>query len=175
MLATAAWGAAFPSIGRPVADFSLTERSDRTVTTRDLRGDVWVADFIFTRCPDACWNMTQALVSLSPLLKQHRDLRFVSFTIDPDFDRPPVLRKYADLVHASPGQWLFLTGPMADITRVAHSFLLATLTPDTDVLSHSTEFAVVDRHGIIRGYYDLDDPHCVPQLRQAVLQQLSRR
>ncbi|HEY4001487.1 MAG TPA: SCO family protein, partial [Candidatus Xenobia bacterium] len=133
-----------------------------------LKGKVWVADFIFTRCPDACWNMTQTLVGMQDLLHHHDDLRFVSFSIDPAFDTPPVLTRYGKLAKVTSAHWWFLTGPMTEITRVAHSFLLATLTPDDDILSHSTEFALVDRDGVIRGYYDLDVPSDIPEMRQAI-------
>ena len=38
--------------------FRLTERSGRGVSGTDLADRVWVADFIFTRCPSSCPSNT---------------------------------------------------------------------------------------------------------------------
>ena len=40
--------------GYPLGSFRLEERSGRTVSQADLAEDVWVAAFIFTRCPMSC-------------------------------------------------------------------------------------------------------------------------
>ena len=42
-------------------EFSLIERSGRRVTLADLRGKVWVADFIYTHCTDTCPLQTAEL------------------------------------------------------------------------------------------------------------------
>ena len=52
-----------PVIGS-VADFSLTNQAGQRVTLADLRGHVWVADIIFTRCPGPCPRMTKQMQSL---------------------------------------------------------------------------------------------------------------
>src|SRR5437870_2233818 len=93
-----------------VADFALTERSGQTVRRADLLGKTWVAAFIFTRCAGPCSQVTGAMAHLQHDLAGIKGVVLVSFTVDPEFDRPAVLRSYADRFQADPRDWLFLTG-----------------------------------------------------------------
>ena len=71
-----------------VPEFSLTERSNRSVTRKDLEGKVWVADFIFTRSAGICPTMSSNMQKLQDRLPKRFVL--VSFTVDPT----TILRKY---------------------------------------------------------------------------------
>src|SRR5262249_35720765 len=44
--------------------FSLSDQRARTVKLDDLRGQVWIADFIFTGCQSACPMLTTRMRSL---------------------------------------------------------------------------------------------------------------
>jgi cytochrome oxidase Cu insertion factor (SCO1/SenC/PrrC family) len=84
---------------------------------------------------------------------------FVTFTVDPKRDKPDELKKYADRYQADPARWLFLTGPEADLNKLmTEGFKVGVFAkPDPkpgDEFDHSTRLAVVDKTGIIRGYYD---------------------
>jgi len=60
LLAVAAGGcgrASLPLLGT-VPPFTLTERGGDAVRAEDLAGHVWIADFVFTRCPDFCPALT---------------------------------------------------------------------------------------------------------------------
>src|SRR4051812_17894802 len=100
-----------PDLDFPVGSFSLTERSGKTVTDQDLRGKVWVASFVFTRCLGPCPAVTGTVKELAADLKDLPDVRFVTFTVDPSRDNPGELQKYAAKYGADPERWLFLTGP----------------------------------------------------------------
>src|SRR6516162_2422529 len=52
----------------PVPDFSLTDQTDKTVTLQELKGKVWVADFIFTNCGGTCPVMTEKMRKLQETL-----------------------------------------------------------------------------------------------------------
>src|SRR5829696_4680762 len=82
----------------PVPDFSLTERSGRTVTRDDLRGKVWVASFVFTRCTSHCPQVTRTVARLQEELGLDRrdKLRLGTCTVDPERDQPDDLRLYAE-------------------------------------------------------------------------------
>src|SRR6185369_16501073 len=100
---------ALPVLGT-VPAFSLTERGGAPLTQNDLRGKVWVADFIFTRCPDVCPLLTSRMRDLQKTLDEARaDVTLVSFTVDPGHDTPQVLQAYATAHGAGPG-WSFATG-----------------------------------------------------------------
>src|SRR5205823_3728016 len=109
---------------RPVAsdlpDFILTERGGQTVSKADLRGKVWVASFVFTRCTGPCPSVTGTVAKLQADLDlaDRPDLRLVTFSVDPDRDTPDALKKYASHFHAHPDRWLFLTGPESELHRL---------------------------------------------------------
>src|SRR5262245_28418660 len=103
-----AQGGLVPALyGEPLPDFSLTDRSGRTVTLADLTGKVWVADFIFTRCPNVCPDLTRKMRDIRRKLDEQdgRDVVTVSITVDPKHDTTKVLAEYADNFHADPS-WL---------------------------------------------------------------------
>lgn len=155
----------------PAPDFSLVERSGRPVAAGDLRGRVWIADFIYTTCRDACPLQSRSMAALQADLKGYGDLRSVSITVDPLTDSPALLSTYADRYGADPDRWLFLTGDVAQIRRIVQDgFRLSAApvdgaTPDP-VVFHSSRFVLVDRNGEIRGYYDSNDPRALRRLRE---------
>jgi protein SCO1/2 len=102
-----------------VPEFSLTDRSGRPVGGSDLRGKVWIANFIYTHCPDACPLQSAQMARLQADFAAEGDLRLVSITVDPARDSPDVLSGYADRFGALPGRWLFLTGDREAIYRLA--------------------------------------------------------
>jgi protein SCO1/2 len=144
-----------------VPAFSLTDQRGRTVTDRDLRGTPWVANFVFTRCPSVCPMLTAKFKALQAKLDPNDEASFVSFTVDPEHDTPEVLAAYAEKFGADPAHWRFLTGPMATIEKtVVKGFKMHIGDPEPhkedpsliDIM-HGEHFVLVDRDGIIRGYY----------------------
>ena len=143
-------------------EFALVERSGKPVTLSALRGRPWIADFIFTRCAGVCPAMTARMKALAGRM-QGAPVRFVSFTVDPVYDTPDVLARYATAAGA-PADWWFVTGPLADLHRLSTSgFKLAALEAspgesyDDGPFLHSSKFVLVDAGGAIRGYYDSTD------------------
>lgn len=154
-------------------DFSLTERSGATVTRASLADKVWVANFIFTTCAGPCPRMTRRMAGLQTDLADVADLRFVTITVDPKNDTPERLREYAQQNQADSQRWLFLTGDRQAIFDLsAKGFRLgavvddATLTTTDHPILHSTRFALVDRQGQVRAYYDGTSPDSMEQLEQ---------
>ena len=95
----------------PIADFTLTNQNGSAVSLADLRGQVWVADIIFTRCPGPCLKMTRQMKELQEALPPASQAKLVTLTTDADFDTPPVLKAYAERFGADTNRWMFLTGP----------------------------------------------------------------
>jgi protein SCO1 len=152
---------ALPVIG-PVADFVLTNQAGQPVTLADLRGKVWVADIIFTRCAGPCPRMTRQMESLQAALPRDSGARLVTLTTDPEFDTPEVLATYAGRFNASPGRWTFLTGTKTQIAGLAIDSLKLTAiekkaeerTDKDDLFIHSTIFVIVDKQGRLRGSFE---------------------
>ena len=145
--------------------FSLVERSGRTVREADLAGHVWVADFVFTRCPDVCPAITARMASLQSKLPDP-DLRLVTFTVDPAHDTPAVLTDYARRVGAGE-RWWFLTGARDDIARLVHDgfhVAFADDGPPGQEITHSDRLMLVDPALRIRGSYHASAPEELSQL-----------
>ncbi|MFQ5490267.1 MAG: SCO family protein [Phycisphaerae bacterium] len=165
-------GPALPVLGQ-VTDFQLTERSGGNVGLADLRGKVWVADFIFTSCAGPCPRMTERMADLQQRWRKENGLRLVSVSVDPERDTPAVLQKYADRYQANPYRWLFLTGDLEAIKQLAvKGFALGSI---EEPIFHSTKFALVDRLGQIRGYYEGTSVEEVNQLSRDIRRVLAER
>jgi protein SCO1/2 len=144
-----------------VMDFSLTERDGRAVTRADLLGKVWLASFVFTRCTGPCPELALRVRSLQQALLNHPpDVLLVTFSLEPENDSPGVLNSYAERYHADPRRWWFLTGGReADMHRLIRDGFLQTVVPATqsEALTHSTYFVLVDRQARLRAVYDGTD------------------
>ena len=166
----AAQTAALPTLGL-VEPFALTERDGSRVDLARLHGQIWVANFMFTRCTGPCPLMSGYVKTLQKHFATEPRLRFVSISTDPAHDTPAALRAYAERFGADPQRWLFLTG---DKTTVVHlSRDVFKLAAGDDPGMHSTRFVLVDADGRIRGYYDSRDPDFQARL-QADAEALAR-
>lgn len=145
-----------------VSAFTLTNQLGRAVSLKDLRGNPWVANVIFTRCPGPCLALSKKVADLQSKLPKEKNIRLVTLTIDPDFDSPEILARYGEKLGADPDAWWFLTGTKEELTRLAIRDLKFSArdknkdemeTPD-DLFIHSTYFMVVDQDGRLRGAVD---------------------
>lgn len=179
-VATKFKGAPLPVYGT-LSDFTLTNQNAKTVTLADLRGQVWIADAIFTRCPGQCLIMSGHMKEIQGALPAGLPIQLVSLTTDPAFDQPPVLKKYAERFGADESRWSFFTGTKAALHNVeVDSLKLPVLDkPATqqesanDLFIHSEKFVLLDKQGRIRGYYDGQTPEVVSEV-VAAAQSLAR-
>jgi protein SCO1 len=163
-----------------VPEFALVERSGKRTTLADLRGTVWIADFIYTTCKDTCPLQTAAMAKLQDDWQGKVGLKLVSFTVDPEKDTIEALSRYAETYNADSSRWLFLTGAKEQLTRlVQEGFRLsAAVAPgdgNTDgVILHSPRFVLIDKEGQIRGYYDSRDREALRRLQKDVARLLEQ-
>jgi cytochrome oxidase Cu insertion factor (SCO1/SenC/PrrC family) len=132
-----------------VPDFVLIECSGPSVTKTDLLGKVWIASVIFTRCADECPLVSSHMARLQDAFAAEPDVRLVSITVDPAYDTPEVLTRYAQSFAAQPQRWLFLTGDKAMIYRlVREGFRLGLMDPQESVKSSAVPEAARVRHAL---------------------------
>ena len=167
-----AFGKPLPVYGQ-VADFTLTNQNGHAVSLANLRGLVWVADIIFTRCPGPCLKMTQKSAA-----------KLITLTTDPDFDTPSVLKTYAERFGADASRWTFLTGTKKQLSSLAIDSLKLTAIekkPEErqsaqDLFVHSTIFVLVDKRGQLRGVFETTgegiEPHQVQKEILAAVRRL---
>ena len=160
-----------PAKHRSLPDFSLVERSGKKITLTDLRGKIWIADFIYTHCTDTCPLQTADMAKLQDQWINDNEVKLVSVSVDPERDTPRVLSKYAARFKADGKRWLFLTGSKEEIARlVEDGFRLAVASASSashgsSIIIHSPRFILIDRQGQIRGYYDNRDPSSMQRLK----------
>jgi protein SCO1/2 len=147
-----------------VPQFQLRDQNGRELRRDALRGKVWVANFMFSRCPDVCPLLTGKMKGLrTELLRERSHLRFVSFSVDPEHDTPAVLKKFAQEHGADQPDWSFLTGPLQLIQDIVIKGFKQTLAPEPEQagkaysILHGSHFVLVDRGLSIRGYYPSDE------------------
>lgn len=148
----------------PVPAFELVDEAGHPFGTRELRGTVWLASFIFTRCPDECPAITRRMAEIQGRTRQLEPaFHLVSISVDPGFDTPERLDRYARQYRASPRLWSFLTGPEQAIRDTVVKGLKASLERGDAPggISHDAHLVLVDGEGRVRGYYDSSEPDVV--------------
>jgi cytochrome oxidase Cu insertion factor (SCO1/SenC/PrrC family) len=157
-----------------VAAFTLTDQDGKPFGSKDLVGKNWIADFFFTRCMGPCPLLTTRLAELQNKYKAKSDLAYVSFTVDPDYDQPAVLKKYAGTYNADTSSWKFLTGPRDTVYPLIQNNFKLAVAPGSDApagqidIMHSTYFVLVDGRGHIRGFYNSLEPAALGRLRDDI-------
>jgi cytochrome oxidase Cu insertion factor (SCO1/SenC/PrrC family) len=157
--------------GASAPDFFLNDQEGKKFSSESLQGKIWVADFIFTRCAGTCPILSGQMRQLARQYQGNPDLRLVTFTVDPQYDKVPVMARYAQNLGADPRQWLFLTGEKQDIySMIRRGFKLTAEedpqgTPGFEFI-HTTRMVLVDRHGKIRGLYEGDEDKDIKNLKR---------
>jgi cytochrome oxidase Cu insertion factor (SCO1/SenC/PrrC family) len=149
-----------------VPEFQLTNQDGKHFGSADLRGKIWIADFIYTTCPGPCPMISNRMSELQQPLEK-TDVHLVSFTVDPVKDTPKVLHTYAERLQAEPGRWDFLTGAQSTIYNLSRNGFKLAISDGSDAKGipvHSTRMILVDRHGEIRGYYDAAGADAITKL-----------
>ncbi len=146
-----------------VPEFTLINQDGKNFGSADLRGKIWIADFVYSTCPGPCPMISSRMSELQKPLEK-TDVHLVSFSVDPTKDTPEVLRGYAEKLQAEPGRWDFLTGPQSTIYNLSRDGFKLAVGEEKGVPVHSTRMILVDRHGAIRGYYDAVESEAVTHL-----------
>jgi cytochrome oxidase Cu insertion factor (SCO1/SenC/PrrC family) len=149
-----------------VPEFTLINQEGKNFGSTDLRGKIWIADFVYTTCPGPCPMISSRMSELQKPLEK-TDVHLVSFSVDPTKDTPAVLHTYAERLQAEPGRWDFLTGPQSTIYNLSRNGFKLAISDGSDangIPVHSTRMILVDRHGEIRGYYNAVEADAVTKI-----------
>ncbi len=133
-------------------DFALFNQHGKLVTTKDLQGKAFVMNFIFTRCTDAkmCPLSTSKMATLHRMANEQEiaDLAFISVSLDPEYDTPPVLKHYAEAYGIEGDNFHFVTGPFSAVDDLIRSFGVTSLPRDGTIL-HSLATMLISEQGEI--------------------------
>lgn len=146
-----------------INDFAFENQNGKKVGMEDLNGEVWVADFIFTSCETVCPPMTANMDILNQKLKKEgiNNIKFVSFSVDPDVDTPDRRKDYMKRYDINPDKWHFLSGYSQQTIEdfALKNFKTIVKKPENDdQVIHGTSFYLVDKDGVIvKDYPSLSD------------------
>jgi protein SCO1/2 len=150
--------------------FSLLDEEGKPFARTDMVGRVWIADFVFTSCADACPRLQAKMKKLQDRLvppEQGGGIALLSISVDPERDTPAKLKQYGDIFGARRGLWRSLTGPQKEVERTVvqgfHTAMAKVPRDNADPhleafdIMHGERLVLVDRQGRIRGFYEADD------------------
>ena len=150
-----------------IANFSLTNQNGNRISQRDYQGKIYVADFFFTTCPSICPIMTNNMAYIQSKIMDDPQVKLLSFSVTPEIDSVPQLKKYALEKGVNDKKWNLLTGDKKEIYTLARkSYFVVKEDGDGGPhdMIHTENFVLVDPEKRIRGYYDGTDKTAMENL-----------
>ncbi len=148
-----------------LADFEFQEVNARGITRQDMLGKVWLAATVFTSCMTHCPVMCREMNKLQDEFAEDADFRMMTVTVDPARDNIDVLANFAKAYYAKPDRWYFVRHPDRAVTRKFVVDGLQIPWNDKEPLMHSYSMVLVDREGVVRGFYKQNDRDAMKALR----------
>lgn len=143
---------------KKVPEFSFTNQDGKTISNKDYEGKVYVVEFFFTTCPTICPRMNANMVDIQNHFKEFQDdFGIASFTINPLYDTPEVLKAYAEQYGVNNPNWHFMTGDKDAIYQLANIGFNIYAGENEEAeggFEHSGNFALVDKNGFLRSRKD---------------------
>jgi protein SCO1/2 len=158
-----------PRLGK-VPEFTLTNEFGKPFGSKDLKGRIYMASFMFTSCPTTCPGLIERMKVAQKRLKGlGQKAALLSITVDPITDTPEVLNKFARKNKANPYVWHFLTGSREELRALlidGYKVPMGEKEPVEGVvgnetvtlmdIAHTEKLVLVDEESNIRGYYSTD-------------------
>lgn len=150
-----------------IADFELVNQNGDTVTQKDYKNKIYVADFFFTTCQTICPIMTDHMAKIQEKLKDDDEILLLSHTVTPEIDTVAQLKRYAKEKGVIDSKWNLVTGNKKQIYDLARKSYLVSKTQGDggkyDMI-HTENFVLVDKDRQIRGFYDGTDADAITTL-----------
>lgn len=150
-------GTATDTIFATIPDFSFTDQKGNSVTQANFEGKIYVIDYFYSTCEGICPKMTKQMGRVATHFKDDPEIKFISHTVNPEYDSVNVLADYAAANNADYGQWYFVTGDKKELYKLARESYMITASKgkgDEEDFIHSPNFVLIDKEKHIRGTYD---------------------
>ncbi|MBT5095378.1 MAG: SCO family protein [Halobacteriovoraceae bacterium] len=152
-----------------VPEFELINEFGKTFGSKNLEGKAYLASFVFTSCPTTCPGQMERLQKVQKRMRGlGTNVAIVTFTVDPEYDTPKVLHKFARKYQSNPFIWSFLTTkdwdqmnklvvkgfkvPMGSGKEKWTGQVNGEEVTMMDIV-HSERLVLVDQKGFVRNYY----------------------
>ncbi len=148
----------YDTIPYTIPEFSFVNHDGRTITNKDLEGNIYVSSFFFTTCPTICPKMNFHLTEIQSRFKAYDDFYLLSHTVDPQKDSIETLHNYVAQNGFDDTRWYFVTGERDKLYAAAQSYFLSAYEDDLSPggFLHSQNAVLVDWNGHIRSRLDDD-------------------
>ncbi|WP_174613092.1 SCO family protein [Virgibacillus ihumii] len=135
-----------------IQDFTFADHNGEKLSLNDLKGEFWVADFIFTNCTTVCPPMTANMSKLQDQLKEAGldNVQLVSFSVDPKHDTHKIMKEYVKSRGGTLDNWHLLTDyKFEEIKEFSVKSFKSPVekVADSNQVLHSTSFFVVTPEG----------------------------
>ena len=141
--------------GHKIPEFKFLNQNNDSITNKDYKGNIYIANFIFTTCPTICPTMTINMRYIQSKLSIYPNIKFLSHTVNPNYDTPKVLKTYAQKMRIDESNFNFVTGDKDEIYKIAKYYFV---NASEDELApggflHSEYLIIVDKEGRVRSGY----------------------
>lgn len=146
-------------VGDILPEYHLTNQLGQAISTSQFRGQALAITFLFTRCPFPTFcprmsnNFEEAQRALLANSDGPKNWHLLTISFDPEFDRPEVLKTYAESHHYNPEHWTYATGSLADITTLGDQFGLI-FQRENGSISHNLRTIVLDASGKVQKVFE---------------------
>ncbi len=142
---------------RKVPSFQFLNQDSLLISEKDYEGKVYVVEFFFTTCPTICPVMNSNLVEIQEEFRDFDNFGVASFTINPEYDTPRILKQYAEKYGINDMDWHLMTGDrqaIYDLANIGFNIFAAENQGVPGGFEHSGLFALVDKNGYLRSRTD---------------------
>lgn len=146
-----------PLIDESITDFpdtGLVNQDSEPVSIEALPDKPVMISFIFTRCPmqSMCPRVTDNMATLQDRVNREgeRPAHFVLVTFDPEYDRPDVLRNYADRYGIDFKNFSLWTGNPETIEQLTSHFQIMVKEGEKGIEAHNMKTVLVGSDRRIR-------------------------
>src|SRR5260370_12749479 len=111
-------------VGDRLPEYHFSNEFGQAFRTAGFRGQALALTFLFTRCPYPNFcprmanNFEEAQEKLLALANGPTNWQFLTISFDPEFDKPAVLKAYADFHRYDPHTWTFATRELLGLTPI---------------------------------------------------------
>ena len=147
------------AVGDPLPEYHFTNQFGQPISTAQFKGNALAITFLFTRCPfpNFCPLMANHFAEAQQMLlamsNAPTNWQLLTISFDPDFDKPAILKSYAERYKYDPTHSTFATGALIDITALAEQAGLTFWHDETGNISHNLRTVIINASGRVRKIY----------------------
>lgn len=138
-------------IGKPVGEFTLTDREGRKLRLSHYRGKPLLVSFVYTGCSQVCPTtvkfLSQAVGEAEKALGTGK-FNVITIGFNLPFDTPAAMKQFAKKQGISLPNWEFLSPDAAEVEALTRDFGFA-YTASTGGFDHLTQVTILDPQGVV--------------------------